>query len=135
VWVKLPYGSFSVDVRRDAVLFAGGTGITAYTAFLAALPPDHPHRVLVLYGARSADLFVYGDLVCGVAATVPGVTADLVDESERGQLAVAPAMPAIERLTDPLFYLSGPPAMIAALTAQLRDRGVAADAVRVDAWE
>ena len=34
-WVKLPYGEFVVDPARDAVLFAGGTGITAFTAFLA----------------------------------------------------------------------------------------------------
>jgi len=34
VWVKLPYGEFVVDPSRDAVLFAGGPGVTAFTAFL-----------------------------------------------------------------------------------------------------
>src|SRR4029077_3859539 len=28
VWVKLPYGEFVVDASSDAVLFAGGTGVT-----------------------------------------------------------------------------------------------------------
>jgi ferredoxin-NADP reductase len=135
VWVKLPYGSFTVDAGRDAVLFAGGTGVTAFTAFLGSLPPDHPHRILLEYGARSADLFVYGDLVCGVADKVPNVTVDLVDEADRGRLAVEPAVGVIGRLTHPLFYLSGPPAMIAALTVQLRDRGVPGGDIRVDSWE
>ncbi len=59
---------------RDAVLFAGGTGITAFTAFLRSLTADHPHRVLLLYGARTPDLFVYGDLVRERAREVPALT-------------------------------------------------------------
>jgi NAD(P)H-flavin reductase len=38
-------------------------------------------------------------------------------------------------LDDPTFYLSGPPAMLDALTRQLCERGVSADAIRTDAWE
>jgi Na+-transporting NADH:ubiquinone oxidoreductase subunit NqrF len=34
-----------------------------------------------------------------------------------------------------LFYLSGPPAMIAAFKSRLRDLGVASERVRVDDWE
>ena len=33
----MPYGDFVVDGRADVVLFAGGTGITAFTAFLEGL--------------------------------------------------------------------------------------------------
>ena len=62
-WVKLPYGEFVVEPDRDAVLFAGGTGITAFTAFLRSLAPERSSRVLLFYGARTPDLFVYGDLV------------------------------------------------------------------------
>lgn len=36
---------------------------------------------------------------------------------------------------DSLFYLSGPPAMIAAFKVRLRDLGVASERVRVDDWE
>ena len=34
-----------------------------------------------------------------------------------------------------IFYLSGPPAMIAAFKSRLRDLGVASERVRVDDWE
>ena len=57
-------GEFTVERDRDAVLFAGGTGVTAFTAFLASLTPDRLQRVALFYGARTPDLFVYGDFAC-----------------------------------------------------------------------
>lgn len=134
-WVKLPYGEFFIDPTRDAVLFAGGTGMTAFTAFLESLPPDHPRRVLLLYGARTADLFVYGDLALERARTVFAVTSRLVDEATEGRLSVDTAWPDIVGLDAPLFYLSGPPAMIGALRDQLRAQRVDDEDIRTDEWE
>ena len=51
------------------MLFAGGTGITAFTAFLQSLTPERAARVLLFYGARTPDLFVYGDLAQAVPVT------------------------------------------------------------------
>lgn len=135
VWTKLPYGEFVVDPGTDAVLFAGGTGITAFTAFLRSLQPGWASRVLLFYGARTPDLFVYGPLATECAGRAPALTCNLVCEQTQGRLTVNAAWPAIGTLVDPVFYLSGPPPMLAALTAQLRGRGVAPDAIRTDAWE
>lgn len=135
VWVKLPYGEFTVEPGRDAVLFAGGTGVTAFTAFLGSLAADGAQRVALFYGARTPDLFVYGEFVRRRAAEVPGLDAHLVCESTDGRLSVDAAWPAIESLDSPLVYLSGPPAMLTALTSQLQARGVADDRIRTDAWE
>ena len=134
-WVKLPYGEFTVDQGKDSVLFAGGTGITAFTAFLQSLSPDHARHVLLFYGARTPDLFVYGSLVQACTRRVPSLTGSLVCEEADGRLDVGAAWPAIEPLQDPIFYLSGPPQMLAALTAQLRERRVATQDIRTDAWE
>ena len=120
-WVKLPYGEFVVDPDRDAVLFAGGTGITAFTAFLQSLTPDRAARVVLFYGARTFDLFVYGPLARARAREVPSLACHLVCEATHGRLDVAAAWPEIVTFDNPLFYLSGPPAMLAALAAQLRD--------------
>ena len=49
--------------RKDAVLFAGGTGVTAFTAFLRSLDARPRAARLLFYGARTPDLFVYGALV------------------------------------------------------------------------
>jgi ferredoxin-NADP reductase len=116
-------------------MFAGGTGITAFTAFLQSLPPEHPGRVELFYGARTADLFVYGQLVEACARTVPSLRCSLVCEETDGRLDVGVAWPAIETLRDPLFYLSGPPAMLTALGLQLQAHGVAVEDIRIDAWD
>jgi ferredoxin-NADP reductase len=135
VWVKLPYGEFFIDHMRDAVLFAGGTGVTAFTAFLASLAPDHPRKVVLFYGARTERLFVYGELARRQAARVPALSACLVSEDANGRLSVERAWPEVARLEDPIFYLSGPPAMITVLSDQLIAHGVAAEDIRTDAWE
>ncbi len=134
-WVKLPYGEFVVDSTRDAVLFAGGTGVTAFTAFLQSLRPEQATRVLLFYGARKPDLFVYGHLAEACAREVPSLRCSLVCEETDGRLQVDKAWPAIAMLHDPAFYLSGPPQMLEALTAQLRRRGLSPGDIRTDAWE
>lgn len=135
VWVKLPYGEFTIDPGRDAVLFAGGTGVTAFTAFLQSLTPGRARPVILFYGARTRALFVYRELVQSCAQRVPSLTCHLVCEESDGRLEVAAAAPAIATLDDPAYYLSGPPAMLTALTAQLRDRGVPLEDINTDAWE
>jgi ferredoxin-NADP reductase len=135
VCVKLPYGEFVVDPRRDAVLFAGGTGVTAFTAFLGSLPADGAQRVALFYGARTPDLFVYRHLAESRAREVPTLDVHLVCEATDGRLSAASAWPVVRTLDDPAFYLSGPPQMLAALSEQLRGRGVPEVNLRNDAWE
>jgi ferredoxin-NADP reductase len=135
VWAKLPYGEFVIDSTRDSVLFAGGTGVTAFTAFLQSLTPQPASRVLLFYGARTEDLFVYKPLVEACARQAPCLAYHLVCEETQGRLQVEAAWRSVSALDDPVFYLSGPPAMLAALTRQLRDRDVSLERIRIDAWE
>jgi ferredoxin-NADP reductase len=135
VWVKLPYGEFAVDPATDAVLFAGGTGVTAFTAFLLSVPVDLNQRLTLFYGARTPDLFVYGPVILARAREVPSLTCQLVCEETMGRLDVDAAWPTIASLDDPVFYLSGPPPMLTALTMQLRGHDVPPDRIRIDAWE
>jgi ferredoxin-NADP reductase len=135
VWVKLPYGEFVVDSSSDAVLFAGGTGVTAFTAFLQSLTPDLASRIVLFYGARTPQLFVYGAVAEACASEVPSLTCHLVSEETQGRLSVEVAWPAIAALNNPVFYLSGPPLMLEAITRQLRGRDVPPERIRTDAWE
>ncbi len=143
VWIKMPYGEFFVDMSRPVVLYAGGTGITAFTAFLNDLVERPGQPVTVFYGARRRDLLIYRPLVdrCRqglsgfralyfLESTEPGATDELP-----GQISVAATW---EHVPDPVnsnFYVSGPPAMLKGLSAQLQDRGVEAHRIRIDAWE
>src|SRR5258708_8558901 len=63
IWVKMPYGDFVIESRADVVLFAGGTGITAFTAFLENLAPAADRPVTLAYGARTSRLLIYRDVV------------------------------------------------------------------------
>jgi len=62
VWIKLPYGEFIVQGITAVVVFAGGTGITAFMAFLDALTPAFSHKIYLAYGARKPWLLIYRDL-------------------------------------------------------------------------
>jgi len=135
VWIKLPYGEFVVDPATDAVLFAGGTGITAFTAFLGSLGVERAARILLCYGARTRALLVYADVAEACARRVPALDLRLYAEDRDGRLSVDAAWDTVERLTAPAFYLSGPPEMLTALTEQLRGRGVSPHEIRTDAWE
>ena len=135
VWVKLPYGEFVIDAERDAVLFAGGTGMTAFTAFIGALRPEQEHAVVVLYGVRNSSLFIYRDLVERRSREIPRLSYELLPEDTCGRLSADVVSPRLGEMTAPLFYLSGPPSMLTALTKQLRDLGVDRREVRIDAWE
>jgi ferredoxin-NADP reductase len=135
VWVKLPYGEFVIDPARDSVLFAGGTGVTAFTSFLRSLTPELEQAIVLFYGARTPGLFVYGALAESCARAVPSLTYIPVCEETQGRLAIDAAWPAIEPMDDPIFYLSGPPSMLRALTDQLLAHGATPEDVRTDAWE
>lgn len=142
VWVKLPYGEFLIEDTSDIVLFAGGTGITAFTAFLDGLSPAFRHAVTVAYGARTAELLIYRDLLTTRAASLPGLCpcyfverGEPSSDTTVGRLSVAAIWPHITAPDQATYYLSGPPIMLKTLAGDLRSRGIADGAIRIDAWE
>jgi NAD(P)H-flavin reductase len=153
VWIKLPYGEFVIDAETDAVLLAGGTGISAFTAFLECLQPEGRRRVWLLYGARHPGLWLFRDMIVRQLAQVPRfrgtffaeTSGDRVGASEpdpslapfckTGRLSLDPVWPELAALGNQVYYLSGPPAMLSALTADLKYRGVEPGQIRTDAWE
>ena len=143
VWIKLPYGDFVIDSRTDVALFAGGTGVTAFTAFIEALPADTPHAVVLAYGARSPELLIYKDLVDESRARVSSFDVVYFVEQDGvrlpdaicGRVSVDAVWPKLREPDATHFYIAGPPAMIDTIRTDLAHRGVAAAMVHVDAWE
>jgi ferredoxin-NADP reductase len=149
VWIKLPYGEFTIPGDSDIALFAGGTGITAFTAFLSGLNAEFPHRIYLAYGARSRNLLVYRETVAECAARMSRLTpfyfvektaeekhaAAADDNVTEGILSAAVVWPALAEPQSTKYYLSGPPRMLADLSADLRDRGISRENIFVDAWE
>jgi ferredoxin-NADP reductase len=132
VWIKLPYGDFVVDPAADVALFAGGTGVTAFTAFLEGLAADTRQRVVLAYGARTADLLIYRDVIERCAARVPSLSVSYVV----GRLLSPDAIwPLLDRPSATEYYISGPPPMLRAIGDDLRARGISPEAIHIDAWE
>ncbi|MGA2278799.1 MAG: FAD-dependent oxidoreductase [Verrucomicrobiota bacterium] len=153
VWIKMPYGEFVIDEAGDAILIAGGTGISAFTAFLETLKPENPRQVWLVYGARSPDLLLFREMIMDQLRKVPGFHALFFAETGgavfSSQMAALPKAPeslsgrvsldqAWSRVPAPaqkVFYLSGPPVMLNTLMADLKLRGVPPEQIRTDAWE
>jgi ferredoxin-NADP reductase len=150
VWIKMPYGDFVIDSPGDVALFAGGTGVSAFTAFLETLSPAADGRTHVLgYGARTAPLLIYKDVVDRCAARVPSLDVTFFVESGPipssrigdparwlpGRVSVDALWTQLPRPPETDFYISGPPAMLTAIAADLRARRIAPEAIHIDAWE
>ncbi|MEO6239047.1 MAG: FAD-dependent oxidoreductase [Vicinamibacterales bacterium] len=139
VWIKMPYGDFVVEPGADVMLFAGGTGVTAFTAFLEGVRRDGAHAVKLAYGARTSELLIYRDVVehCAVDVSyfVEQTGAGDPAAAIQGRVTVAAMWPRIERPFDTAYYISGPPAMLRSIGDDLRARRVAAEAIHIDAWE
>jgi len=130
--------------RAAVVLFAGGTGITAFTAFLDELPPDASQAITLAYGARTRDLLIYRDLVERCVRELPEFNVSYFLETDGaipgkreqlGRVSVEAMWPLIRRPMDAEYYISGPPAMLRSTGQQLRDRGISSEKIHIDAWE
>jgi NAD(P)H-flavin reductase len=145
VWTKLPYGDFVIDQGRDVVLIAGGTGITAFTAFLDSLTSNFPNNVYLVYGSRQRQLLIYRTLLERLVRDVPrfhvfyfvehgGDEGPGADEYI-GYLSVEPVWPKVLNPRVAMYYLSGPPAMLSAVSQDLLKRNISPESIHVDAWE
>jgi ferredoxin-NADP reductase len=142
VWIKLPYGDFVVREDCDVALFAGGTGVTAFTAFLENLTPAS-RPVTLAYGARSRDLLIYRDAIEACMRRSPLLDVLYFAEREQpddpavqgGRISVAAVWGRLAQPLDSHYYLSGPPPMLRAVGDDLLSRGVPPAAVHIDAWE
>lgn len=144
VWIKMPYGDFVIDARADIVLFAGGTGITAFTAFLEDLAAGTHQAVTLAYGARTPGLLIYRDVVERCAARLPALDIMYFVEQDEdgglpgmtaGRVSVGAVWPRLRRPLDSTYYISGPPPMLRAIAQDLRARDIAPEAIHIDAWE
>lgn len=141
VWIKLPYGEFTIGTGTDVCLLAGGTGVTAFTAFLSNLKLDYPYSIYLFYGTRRSELMVYRSLVESAVKKCPNLHSYyLIEEGQApGYLTgrinldqVWKVVPTPERV---IFYLSGPPLMLKTLASGLTERSIKNENILMDAWE
>jgi len=147
VWIKLPYGDFIIGGNADVVLFAGGTGITAFTAFIDGLQLGFSHNIYLAYGARRRDLLLYREEINRKRRDVPqlavryfiedgsGMPESSKEEEVPGRVSVGAMWPLIRDPLSSVYYISGPPVMLSAITEELCGHNVSRESILIDSWE
>lgn len=140
-----PSGNFTLHNRasRPAVLLAGGIGITPFRSILRRSVQDHlPHVITLLYFNRRPEEAAFLSELQGLATEnphfhfVPVMTGEGPAsggwEGETGHLTAELLSRHVPDLAAPIYYLAGPPRMVADIHAALNQAGVDDDDIRAE---
>lgn len=140
VGLEGPYGDLTLDGdTRPAVFLAGGIGITPFRSMIVDAAARGLSRDLTLfYSNRSAEDAAFLSELGQLAQQNPRfrLVAAMTEapdwQGEQGFIT----RDMIERhagdITRPVFYLAGPPAMVAAMESLLRKAGVSVENIRAE---
>lgn len=142
-----PFGSFRLpsDPGRDALLVAGGIGITPFMSLLKQAARDGgPRRLCLVYSCRRRAEAAYLDELERFAGSGMGLRLIPVMTREedaagregfhRSRVNAAVLDAALSGLRRPLCLVAGPPALVAAVRDSLSACGVADDDLRDEAF-
>lgn len=148
VWLKLPYGDFNYKeaAGADVVLIAGGTGISPFISFLEEFLGlnDRYNKVCLYYGVRKTELIIYDDLFKKLLNTAPNFSFQLFVEDEQpsclfgtktGLLNIVQIFKETRDLSNPVYYLSGPKAMISKALEVAEAQDICNHRIFFDKWE
>jgi NAD(P)H-flavin reductase len=125
---------------RDLLLVAGDTGVAPLKAMLTEMAATgDPRSAVLFWGVRNLDELYDIEDITRIARAGRRVTVvPVVSEGDPGQYAsglVTDAIAAYGEWSGHEVYLAGPPPMLAATSAALRQLGVAPDRIHHDASE
>jgi ferredoxin-NADP reductase len=151
LWIKLPFGCFTIEKtsQEDLVLIAGGTGIAPYIPYLQSeLREPSGRKILFVYGVRKPEHLLFDSVLSESLARLPNF--DLIIFNESGKMIPGPLFEKISSikglvdvqlvfekscaLRNPLYFISGPPGMIQNVKQALSDQHVENDRIKIDDW-
>lgn len=140
-----PYGSFTLhgDADIPAVFLSGGIGVTPIRSIVLQATRDKlPHRIVLFYSNRTPESTAFLDELSQaqqsnpnfiLVATMTGMAQSSTDWSgETGSITGEMISKSVTDLGRPIFYISGPRAMVAAMRKVLDDAGVKDDRIRTE---
>lgn len=119
-----PGGSFTIeDPSKDYVFVAGGIGITPFRSILSQLNHDGKDiRVELLYANRDETNIPFRDELEAISSEHAGVVITyFIGDNKIDEAALKQAA---DKLSDPMFYVSGPEPMVEAFKGILEKMGV-----------
>lgn len=145
VSMDAPYGSFTLhnNVAVPAVFLTGGIGITVVRSIvLEAVHKAVPRRIALFYANHRPAEAAYVDELRQFAARTPWFTCvptmTRMDHSreewtgETGRITQAMLERYLDDLTAPIYYITGPASLVAAMRKTLNDAGVDDDNIRTE---
>ena len=145
VRVEGPFGDLRLhnDKSRAAVLLTGGIGITPFRSILLnAAKEKRPQRIFLFYGNRRPEDAAFLDELQNLEKQNPNyrliACMNEMEHSHRvwqGETGVIDAQMLAKHLTgvvSPIYYITGPPTMVQAMHATLKDTGVDDDDIRIE---
>ena len=143
--IKGPMGSFTLhnNTARPAVLLAGGVGIAPFLSIVShARKKGLGHRIILFYANRLLEDAAFIDALWKLERTnprfsfVPTLTRETgVGGEWKGETGhISPEMlhRHVGKLHGPIFYVAGPPTMVAAARRTLVEAAVDEDDIRTE---
>lgn len=145
VQVEGPSGSFTLhkNATKPAVFLAGGIGITPFLSMARQAAKDKPPQLLYLfYSNRRPEDSPFLDALRNLPAEnprfrfIPTMTAMAKSRREwRGETGAIDREMLLRHVPEavgPIYYIAGPPAMVAAMRKMLASAGVDEDDIRTE---
>jgi len=140
-----PSGSFTLhkNAGKPAIFLAGGIGITPFLSIIRQAEHDHaPHQIYLFYSNRRPEDTAFLDLLSDAAKRNPNfhliATMTEMDKShsewkgETGFINKDMLTQHIPSLQGPIYYLAGPPALVALTRSLLTETGIDEDDIRTE---
>ncbi|GAA4591134.1 putative ferric reductase [Actinoplanes octamycinicus] len=137
VWAEGPFGTFTAQrrTRRRALLIAGGSGIAPIRALLEDMPPD----TIVIYRASRPDELVFRAELEELAeqrdAWVRYIVGSRTDPGPRRLFTEAGLRGLVPDVNRRDVYLCGPPGLVGAAVATLKQLEVPDSQLHLDPFE
>jgi ferredoxin-NADP reductase len=142
--IEGPMGSFSLhnNPTRPAVFLAGGIGIAPFLSMLTYATEERLHHNIVLfYANRYLEDAAFIDSLWKLETAnprfrfVPTLTRAANNngwKGKTGHISSEMLLTRVSALRGPIFYIAGPPTMVAAMRRTLSDVGVNEDDIRTE---
>lgn len=145
VKIEGPSGSFVLHrkAEKPAVFLAGGIGITPFLSIIRQATHDKaPHQLYLFYGNRRPEDAAFLDVLTEIPKENPNfhliATMSEMEKSHRewkgetGLINKDMLAKHLPSLQGPIYYLAGPPPMVAAMRRMLTEAGVDEDDIRTE---
>ena len=145
VAMDAPYGSLTLhnNAQIPAIFLTGGIGITPVRSIVLQAAHDKlPHKIFVFDSNRTPEATAFLDELREVPKNNPncifvGTMTEMQNSKsewhgETGYVTKAMLMKQIDDLTLPIYYVSGPASMVAAMRKLLNESGANDDNIRTE---